>query len=194
MAFSNTQTISGQPNITGSRTETVEDDPTLRRLEALLAENAATLRSQRLFSTERERFEAGLMRHPMNTDRAFSYFGLLLGTLPPATMFMRFLIDSRGLPPDGAWIVGILLIVNTVTSIVGYFSGKLIAKMVTSVETYRWPVMMALLPLIGLLWGIMAGGAGGFVNFGIGAFFGVGLGGIVGAGAFPLFVGLHPAV
>jgi hypothetical protein len=191
MAFSEPETISRQPDIAGFGLEIAEDDATLRRLEILLAENTENARSKRNFRNEREKLEAELMRHPLDADKTFSYLGLLLGTLPPASLFARIIFETRKFRPDDLWMIGVLMIVNIVTAIVGYFSGKLIARMVTSIERYRWLIMVPILPLVGLLWGVMAGGAGGFVIFVFGAIFGAFIGGAVGAIALPLFVLFH---
>ena len=51
--------------------------------------------------------------------------------------------------------------------------------------------MILALPFLGLLWGIVSGGAGGIIVFIIGAFFGALLGGIVGSVALPAFTILH---
>ena len=191
MAFSDTQTINRKPDIADCDLKIAGDQTTLRRLEILLAENAETARSKNSYRTDREMFEAELMRHPLSPDKVFSFFGLMLGTLPPATLFARFILETRTFESRDAWVIGVLVIVNIVTAIVGYFSGKLIAKMVSGVENYRWPFMIMILPLIGLLWGIMAGGAGGFVIFVFGAIFGAFIGGAVGAVALPIFVLFH---
>ena len=191
MAFSDTQTINRKPDIASCDLKIADDQATLRRLEVLLVENAETARSQNSYRTDREKFESELMQHPLSPDKVFSFFGLMLGTLPPATVFARFILETRTFESRDVWVIGVLVIVNIVTAIVGYFSGKLIAKMVTGVENYRWPIMIMILPLIGLLWGIMAGGAGGFVIFVFGAIFGAFIGGAVGAAALPIFVLFH---
>lgn len=51
--------------------------------------------------------------------------------------------------------------------------------------------MVLALPFIGLLWGGVAGAAGGIVVFIFGAFFGAILGGMVGSVALPLFTIFH---
>jgi hypothetical protein len=51
--------------------------------------------------------------------------------------------------------------------------------------------MILMMPLIGLLWGMISGGAGGVIVFIFGAFFGAILGGIVGSLALPLFTIFH---
>jgi MFS family permease len=131
------------------------------------------------------------MKNPLSIEQAYSYFGIFLGAFPPAALFTRFLIDSKGLRTDDFWIVGVLAIVTLITTVVGYFSGKLIARMVRKIEEFSWIKMILLLPFIGILWGIMAGGAGGAVIFLVGAIFGGALGAMVGAFALPTFTVFH---
>ncbi|MDQ3179802.1 MAG: hypothetical protein M3Q33_04705 [Acidobacteriota bacterium] len=161
------------------------------RLDALLAVNAATAREKLLFSSEQEKTEATLMKKPLSITETFAWFGFLLGTFPPAAMFTRFLIDSRGLSNGDLWILGVIAIVNVISAVVGYFSGKLIGKIVSELEKTSWLTMIFALPFVGILWGILAGGAGGIIIFIIGAFFGAILGGAVGSIALPAFTIFH---
>ena len=132
-----------------------------------------------------------MIRNPLSTVQAFSYFGLILGIFSPAAMFTRFLIDSKGLRSEDVWILGILAIVNVLSAVVGYSSGKLIGKIVREVEGYPWWAMVSLLPFIGMFWGIMTGGASGIIILVIGALFGAVLGGAVGSVALPIFTVFH---
>jgi len=190
MAFSDTQTVSRQPHLKEFDLLTDDDEPARRRLDVLLAANAETARIKRSFQNDADEFEASLMRRPLSSKQVFSYFGLMLGIFTPAAMFARLVLNN-GMPPNESWVIGILLIINIVSAVVGYFSGKLIGQMVSAVEKYRWPTMLTLLPLIGMFWGIMAGGAGGFVVFIVGSFFGAILGAAVGAAAVPVFTLFH---
>ena len=140
-----------------------------------------------MYASEREQMEAESMKNPLSMEETFSYFGLMLGIFPPAAMFIRFAIDGR----IEGWVFGVMLIINLISAVVGFFSGKVVAKMVRLVESSSWSMMILLLPLIGLLWGIVTGAAGGVIVFFFGAFFGAILGGIVGGIALPLFTILH---
>ena len=131
------------------------------------------------------------MENPLTTEKAFSYFGLLLGAIPPAALFGRFLFEADTFNKGEGWIVLILLLVNIMSAVTGYFSGKLVGKVVLSLEQYPWWAMLFMMPLLGLLWGIVGGGVGGFFFFIIGAFFGAIIGGIVGAAALPVFSVFH---
>lgn len=186
-----TQTYARQTDFNSSLRHEKPDEQTNQRLDTLLKINEETAREKALFGSEQEKIEATLMKDGLNTKQAFAYFGLLLGTFVPAAMFTRFLIDARGLRVEDLWILGIVAIVNIITAVVGYFSGKIIARSVSEVEGFSWGMMLLITPFIGLVWGIMAGGAGGIIIFFVGAFFGAFLGGAVGSVALPAFALLH---
>jgi hypothetical protein len=153
--------------------------------------NAETEHQKSLYASDREKIEAELMENPLSTEQTFSYFGLLLGTFPPAAFFLRFLLDGRNFRTDDLWIIGVFAIVNLVSAIVGYFSGRFIGRIVRQIEKASWPKMILLLPLVGILWGSVTGGAGGAVIFIVGALFGGFLGAMVGSIALPLFAIFH---
>lgn len=167
-----------------------ENNLTDHRLNHLLELNAKTAQEKRLFKSECEKLESGFMRRPLNTSKAFAYLGLILGTLPPAAIFAKFLFESPN-NNDKFIIFGFLILMNIITAVVGYFSGKLIGKMIRESETYSWHTMILLLPFVGMLWGIMAGGAGGAIVFLIGSVFGAAFGAMVGAVAIPVFTIFH---
>lgn len=183
----NTQTITRQPNYSQYQDFSRDNELVQQRLNTLLALNAETARQKAMFRTEKEKLESELMKNPLSLDQTFAYFGLILGIFSPLAMFLRIAINGR----IEEWIFGIMLVINLITAVVGYFSGKLIAKMVRSVENSSWLLMLLTLPIFGLLWGIITGGAGGTVVFVFGAFFGAILGGLVGGIALPFFTIFH---
>ncbi|MEP6901492.1 MAG: hypothetical protein ABJA66_07055 [Actinomycetota bacterium] len=188
MAIRETQTIIRQ-QFNFSQFASVDRDGELvtQRLNALLAINTETARQKATYRSEKEKVESDLMKNPLSLDKTFSYFGLLLGVFPPAAMFIRFAIDGR----LDLWVFGVMFIVNLISAVVGFFSGKLIAKAVGFFEKLSWTTMILVLPFLGLLWGMISGGAGGIIIFIIGAFFGAIIGGIVGSAALPVFTILH---
>jgi len=188
MAFQSTPTISIRRHI-----DLAEIDHTDRNLAVLLEANAETARKKARYRTDKERFAAEAMVRPLTPEKAFAYFGLMLGTFPPAVMFTRFALETD-VSQDGLWFVGVMLIMNLVSAVVGFLSGKWIGKMVANVEQMPWVSMLILLPFIGTLWGFMAGGAGGFIFFVVGAIFGALIGGVVGAAALSVFGILHRIV
>ncbi len=131
------------------------------------------------------------MTNPVAHKEAFAFLGLLLGAFPPAAILARFFLNGRIFRREDAWILGLLIAVNLVSAAVGYFSGKLIGTVVRESEKLSWTKMILLLPFVGILWGILAGGAGGLAIFIIGAFFGAFLGAMVGSVALPLFTVFH---
>lgn len=140
-----------------------------------------------MFRSDKEQLEAELMKNPLSLDKTFSYFGLLLGSFPPAAIFIRFALEGR---MEG-WVFGVMLIVNLISAVVGFFSGKIIAKTIRVFEKLSWSKMILILPFLGLIWGIISGGAGGIIIFIVGAFFGAMIGGVVGSIALPVFTIFH---
>ena len=131
------------------------------------------------------------MKNPLSTEKSYAYFGILLGTFPPAAFFIRLLSDTRSWRGEDAWVLGVVAIVILISSVVGFFSGKLIGKIVREAEKLSWTKMVLILPLIGILWGMISGGAGGIIIFVIGAVFGAFLGAVVGSFALTLFTVFH---
>jgi len=127
----------------------------------------------------------------LSVKQAFAYFGLLLGAIPPAAIFTRFLINGGNFRGEDVWILGVVAIINLISATVGYFSGRLVGKIVFELEKQPWIYMLLALPFIGILWGILAGGAGGVIVFGIGALVGAMFGAAVGAAALPIFTIFH---
>ena len=132
-----------------------------------------------------------MMNNPYSTKKAFGLFGLLLGSIPPATIFGKMIYEGEMLRSDETGWILLFVAVNVVTAIVGYFSGKKVGQLVTKLEHQTWTTMLLAMPFIGLLWGFISGGAGGILIFLIGAVVGAVMGGMVGAVALPAFATLH---
>lgn len=187
-----TQTITRQQNINSiANFDGNSSELTQKRLNALLKINAEIADEKALYATEREKFESELIKNPLSSEKVFSYFGLLLGTFPPAAIFIKFFAENGSFRSDEIWIFGVLAVVNLISAVVGFFSGKFIGKMVREVEKISWLTMLLLLPFIGMLWGIISGGAGGIIIFIFGAFFGAIFGAMVGSVALPIFTVFH---
>lgn len=140
-----------------------------------------------MYASDREQLEAELMKNPLSLEKTFTYFGLMLGAFPPAAMFIRVAIEGK---LDG-WVFGVMLIINLISAVVGFFSGKVVARAMRNLENKSWSMMLLAMPFIGLLWGAAAGAAGGVVVFIFGALAGAILGGAVGAAALPVFACFH---
>ena len=166
---------------------------TQQRLNTLLAANAEIEREKTSFRTEREYLEVELMKNPLATEKAVAYFGAMLGLFPPFALFSRIVFDhfKNVNNSDDFWMIPLLLFVNLVCTVAGYFSGKLIGKIVVELEKYSWTGMLLAMPFIGILWGVMTGAAGGVFLFVIGAFVGALAAAIVGGTALPAFAILH---
>lgn len=191
METGRTKTITRQADYNPFVNVEETDEITLQRLEALLAVNIETARQKAVYHSEKEKLEAELMENPLTTQSAYANFGLILGIFTPAAIFTRFFMEAGAFRNEDVWIFGLLAVVNLITAVVGYFSGKLIGKMVAGVEKYSWWAMLLLLPMIGILWGIITGGAGGVIILIFGAIFGAWFGAMVGIIALPLFTVFH---
>lgn len=176
-----------KPNVRRQDSGSFADiDDHQQRLAAIIAANAAIADENRLFKTYREQLEADLMRKPVTAEKSFAFFGLLLGLFPPAAIFFRMFQNNL----EGG-IVLLFIFINLVCAVVGYFSGKLIGRMVLQIESYSWKGMLFILPFVGMLWGIITGGIGGFFGFIIGAVFGAIIAAMVGSVAVPAFTVFH---
>lgn len=136
-----------------------------------------------------------LMQRPVSTKKAYALFGMLLGALPPAAIFMQMLgYGPRALHIFG-WDAGSYLflfaVMNVVCCLVGWCVGSGLAQAALRAEHGSWLKMMLTMPLIGMVWGGMTGLAGGFLFFGVGAFAGAACAIPVGAVAFLLFALFH---
>lgn len=191
MEITRTQTLTRRPPFRIEFTDNDSDrELTQRRLDALLFANAEIEYDKSLYRSERQRFEAGMMRRPLSIQQTFAYFGLMLGVFPPAALFTRFSLDTMVMVED-SWIILPFILIIMLSATVGYLSGKLVGKTVLEAEKLSWTRMLLVLPFVGLVWGIAAGSAGGIIVFIVGAFFGALLGSIVGACALPVFAIFH---
>lgn len=192
METENTQTVKRQFFDFESFTDGDGDAAlTEKRLNKLLALNAETNRKQTLFQSEREENEALMLSNPLSIEKTFSYFGLLLGTFPPAAIFTRVFIDTKTFQSEEFWILGVVILVNLISAVAGFFSGRFIGKIVADLERVSWTQMILTLPFIGILWGILAGGAGGVIVLFFGALLGASLGAAVGTVGLTLFTVFH---
>jgi hypothetical protein len=163
----------------------------LERLEILLAANAEIALAKKEQRTETARLEAAGMKQPLSRETVFACLGLLLGSLPPAALFIRILGEGDGLPVEQWWLYALLFFANLATAFAGYFSGKIVAKILRSLEDVSIGKTILLLPLIGMTWGAVSGAVGGAFLFIFGAIFGAAIGSVVGGLVLPLFAAAH---
>ncbi|HEV7857963.1 MAG TPA: hypothetical protein VGO91_04975 [Pyrinomonadaceae bacterium] len=160
----------------------------IARLNWLLHANAQAAAHRKLFRNDREEDEALMMRRPLQMRQAYALFGLMLGTLPPAAIFGRMF--QYGLGKDGT-LVCLCLLMNIICAVVGYAMGSALSGNMHKLTRASWNKMLLISPWVGALWGMVAGGAGGFLFFGFGAIAGIICGIPVGMAAFLLFALLH---
>jgi hypothetical protein len=156
--------------------------------------NAEIEREKETYRDEQEKLQAELMKTPLSTETSVAYFGAMLGLFPPFAIFSRFVFEKQIYNPkisEDFWIIPLLLFVNFICMLVGYFSGKLIGRIVRDLEKISWTKMILAVPFIGILWGLITGASGGVFIFIIGAFFGALIASIVGGLALPAFTILH---
>ena len=133
-----------------------------------------------------------LMRRPLPSQRTYAQFGMLLGALPPAAIFIRAVGYGFTQPFANDTVVFIMcLLMNIVCCITGRRMGSKLGRTLDTMERLSWSKMLLLLPLMGAAWGCVAGAAGGVVFFFIGALFGIACAVPVGMLAFTLFTPLH---
>lgn len=191
MEFRQTITTAQPSNFVEIADYQSENELVRQRLDFFLAANAETERQKAMFRSDCEKLEAELMKIPLTTEKTFAYFGLLLGIFPPAAIFAKFALDTKMIQTDEAWMFGVFFIVNLIAAVVGYVSGRFIGRIVAQIENFSWRAMLLAAPFVGMLWGIVAGGAGGVVIILFGAIFGALLGSLVGGTALPAFLLFH---
>ncbi len=191
MEYRNTRRITSQPNLISVKPIDAFCQFSQARLDALVSINNVTAREKSLYKSTKDKEEAALLKNPLSVEIAVSYFGLLIGTITPTAFFTRFSIDAKIFHGEDLWILGIFALVNLITAIVGFVSGKQIGKLVAELEKQSWSTMMLALPFVGVFWGILTGGAGGVIVLVVGAFLGAVIGAVVGGIALPAFVLFH---
>lgn len=168
------------------------DESAQSRLSWLLSVNQDEARRQRFLRHAHVEEEMLMMQRPIPMRKAFGLFGLLLGTFPPAAIFLK--LCGYGIPSlgrDTLFLCFLCLAMNFICALVGRWMGLGLAKMIGNLEQGSWIRMLLLLPLIGLAWAIPTGAAGGVVAFIYGAVFGAVFAMPVGLMAFTLFLPLH---
>jgi hypothetical protein len=133
-----------------------------------------------------------MMRRPVSIKRAYALFGLLLGVLPSAAIFLKMFGSHSSVLQIlvSGWTL-LFLLSSIACGLAGRFVGSKISSMAELSERDRWGKMVFVAPLIGALWGMCAGAMGGFILLGVGALFGYMFALPVGLVAFSLFMPLH---
>lgn len=191
MEFTKTKTTQSESNAFDFANIDGSDQSVQERLDNLSSLNKSYEEQEAIFISDIEKSEADSMKNPYSLKKAFSIFGLLLGTLPPAAILAKIISESNGSIFDEPLIFSLIIIANLVSATVGYLTGGLIGKLTFELEKHPWHLMLLALPFLGLLWGVIAGGAGGLFIFVFGTVFGAMIGGLVGSIALPVFTIFH---
>lgn len=163
---------------------------TALRLEMLLAENARFAELEGLSMSDQDSLEGSLLKNPLNTERALAILGLMTGAIPTTAILIKLIANAEGF--DRFALVSMIAVFSiAATSVAGFFSGKLVGRILSDLERKPWIVMLAALPFLGTVWGLLSGAAGGFILFGFGAVFGGAIGALVGAAVLVAFGILH---
>ena len=159
----------------------------------LLRENERVELQKRSFRDEREEEEMLMMRRPLAAREAYADFGMLLGTIPPAAIFLKLfgdaLFDTRFGINVGVFLL--LLAMNVFCAVAGRYFGRGLSRLASAAEELWWPAMILGAAGVGFLWGVMTGAVGGLPAYGFGAVFGALFAVPVGALAFAMFAPLH---
>jgi hypothetical protein len=170
----------------------VADQGDQSRLNWLLMENERAA-SRPLYSNAREEVEMLLMLRPISTKRAYTLFGMLLGTFPPLAIFYRVLDGMAG----HQWVyiaqvvLVLLLMMLAACCLVGRAMGSVMGGWLAGKEGGSRTRTFFHAIVAGIAWGAVTGAAGGVPAFGIGAIYGQAFAVAVGIVAFPLFAMLH---
>jgi hypothetical protein len=139
---------------------------------------------------EREDAEAMRMSHPVSNAEAFAWFGTFLGLFPPAAIFSRaFAHGIRG--ESDLWVLLACLVMNAVCCVVGRAMGGHLGGKIGNPRERAWGMTLLASLLLGFLWAVVTGGAGGVLVLGIGAIFGAFFATLVALAGFPAFMLLH---
>jgi hypothetical protein len=164
-------------------------------LNWLIAANRDEAYRRSFFRNADDEEQALLMRRPIPTMRAYELFGLLLGALPPAAIFLRLLYYfAPRTTHEVTDLIFFCLVMNVICVLAGRIAGAKIGRRIDEIERASWLKMILLAGFNGLRWAIVTGAAGGAVVLGVGAFFGALLAIPVGVLAFILFTLLHRLV
>ena len=160
------------------------------RLGWLIDENHRVARERSLYRNERERLEAETMRRPVKISKAYRWFGLMLGAVPPAAIVVKAAAKANRFEAEGLGFALLIVFAGLLAGLAGYFSGKLTARTVKRTERFSLPNRAALIAFVGMTWGIACGAAGGVLIFLIGAIPAAFIGGVTAAVALPVFATL----
>ena len=132
-------------------------------------------------------------QNPMSSEDAWSQFGLWLGIIPPAAIFLKLFSYgfTLGWRPAAVGFAFLFLAMNFVCALTGRRIANEFSKVVANYQRRSWSLMLFVLPLMGMAWGAVTGFVGGLLFFGIGALGGIAFAIPIGLVAFTLFAIFH---
>jgi hypothetical protein len=162
------------------------------RLSWLASELARGPRDRALAdAADREAALALSMENPRAPREAYAALGALLGLLPPAAMFGRFLSSFDSRSGKEFWVIVACVVMNAICVAVGRAMGLWVGGRLGDPRRHTWHALLLLAAFFACLWGVMTGAAGGVLVFGIGAAAGAMLAVPVALAGFLLFAPLH---
>jgi len=162
------------------------------RLNWLKAELARDENARAASKRERESALALSMEAPREAGAAYAALGALLGLLPPAAMFGRFLSSfAVWRTRDEFGLLALCVVMNIICVAAGYGMGLWAGRRLGDPRARAWHELVLFAALLGCVWGVATGAAGGVLVFGIGAVAGALLAVPVGLAGFVLFAPLH---
>ena len=166
------------------------DESVAHNLNVLREANAKIAQKKSFYPTRESEIAIFSLSAKLDFKRTYAFLGAMLGIFPPASFFILFIAESNPTAIE-IWVIALLIGVNTITGFVGYFFGKVVGSLLHDRNNRSLTFYIFFLPFLGLLWGAIAGAAGGVFLFVIGAFFGAIIGGTVGMLALPAFYAMH---
>jgi hypothetical protein len=161
------------------------------RLSWLQSELARDAAHHAVARADREAALALSMSDPRTSRAAYAALGGLLGLLPPAAMFGRFLSSFDFRNRSEAGVLALCVVMNIICCVVGRAMGSWVGGRVGDARARAWHQVLLFVLLLGFLWGVVTGAAGGVVVFGIGALPGMFLAVPVALAGFTVFAPLH---
>jgi hypothetical protein len=126
--------------------------------------------------------------------QAYALLGTLLGLLPPAALFGRFLAASNTWADREVGVLAFCLVMNIICCAVGRLTGGWLGGKLGDPRDRGRVGLLLFAAALGFAWGVITGAAGGVVVFGIGALAGMACAVPVAVAGFTLFAPLHRAV
>jgi hypothetical protein len=139
----------------------------------------------------REEARALSMANPRTPAQAYTLLGMLLGLLPPAAMFGRFLASTNAWTDKETGLLAVCVAMNIICCAVGRRVGSWLGDRTGDPRARTWPELLLIAAFFGFVWGLITGGSGGVIVFGIGALAGMSCAIPVALAGFLLFAPLH---